>query len=207
LAADTELLDAWAQGDAEAGRALYVRYADRVTRFFARKTRIDTADLVQRTFLKCLDARRRGTVGDAAGLLFSIARNELYDHYRARARDAARFTPERTSLEDLGVGPSAHAAQREEHRMLLGALTKLPIDDQLALELYYWEELPMDDVARVLGITKSAAINRVHRARDRVRGLIRRPSAAEDPSVEDFEEWARSLAGSDVLGDEPAGAG
>jgi len=197
---DTELLDAWAAGDQEAGRAFYGRFADRVTRFFARKLHAEVADLVQRTFLKCLEARRGGAeVGNAAAMLFAVARNELYDAFRARRRAAARFDPDVTSLEELagaGTGASTAVARHEQQRLLLAALRRIPLDDQLALELYYWEELPMADVARVLGTSKSGAINRVHRARGLVRDALEAletTPAIRNDTVEGFETWARSL--------------
>jgi RNA polymerase sigma-70 factor (ECF subfamily) len=199
---DTELLDAWAAGDQESGRAFYGRFADRITRFFARKLHADTADLVQRTFLKALEAHRARPaedIGNPAGLLFAIARNELYDAFRARRRAAERFDPDVTSLDALGAagtGASTAVARHEQQRLLLAALRRIPLDDQLALELYYWEELPMADVARVLGITRSGAINRVHRARGLVRDALEAlettPAMRHD-TVEGFETWARSL--------------
>ena len=165
---DEELLGAWAAGDRDAGRELYQRYAERVTRFFARKTDDELPDLVQRTFLKCLEAAKQGTVGNAAGFLFAIARNELYDQFRRR-RDV---DPAVTSLADVRTGLSSQLARHERERVLHDALAKLPLDSQLALELYYWDDLAMSDVARALATTESAAINRIHRARAQLREML-----------------------------------
>lgn len=184
VAADTELLDGWARGDDAAGKALYERHGPRVVRFFARKTHDDVADLVQRTFLKLLNAKTRGDqIGDVPALLFTVARNELYDRYRKNAALATRFDPEVTTLADVAAsrtGPSTWAAREEERRRLLDALAELPLDTQLAIELYYWEELSMDDVARALGISRSAAINRIHRARQQIGEKLRDPEAIPD---------------------------
>jgi RNA polymerase sigma-70 factor (ECF subfamily) len=197
VASDAELLDAWAAGDAPSGRDFYQRYAGRVARFFSRKTRDDPADLVQHTFLKCLDARKRGVaVQDAGAMLFAVARNELYDHLRRRMRDAARFAPEATSLEETGLGPSQELARHEQQRLLLTALRRIPLDDQIALELYYFEELSMEGVAQALGVGKSAAISRVHRARELVRERLRAMEASPgmiEETATGFETWARSL--------------
>ena len=180
MADDRELLVAWAGGDRDAGRDFYQRYADRVTRFFARKTDDELPDLVQRTFLKCLEAAQKQDIGNPPALLFTIARNELYEHFRARMTDRARFEPEHTSLADVRTGISTRLARHQEERRLAEALAQLPLDAQLALELYYWEELAMEDVARVLGVTASAAINRVHRARKLLREqLAEAPQLAE----------------------------
>ena len=181
---DTQLLDAWVHGDDAAGREFYRRYADRIARFFLRKRGEDAADLVQRTFLKCLEQKKNGApIQRIDAFLFAVARNELYDAFRRDHREGARFDPEVTSLADLRTSPSGRVARDEDARLLLEALRKIPLEYQLAVELYYWEELPMQEVATALGITKSAAINRVHRARDMIRSELDR----------DLESWMKSF--------------
>lgn len=169
---DRELLDAWSRGDDQAGRQFYRRHCDRITALLSRKTSTDVADLVQRVFLRCLDAKKRGTeIERPLGLLLTIARNELYDHLAARSRHA-QFDPAVTSLRDLGPSPSQQLAADQQQQHLLLAMEQLPLDDQLALELYYWEQLPMSTVAQVLRIGRSAALSRVHRARQRLRDRL-----------------------------------
>ncbi|MCH9682910.1 MAG: sigma-70 family RNA polymerase sigma factor [Deltaproteobacteria bacterium] len=164
-------LHAWARGDQEAGRAFYRRHCARITAFFARKTSTDVPDLVQRSFLKCLEAARGDTpVLNPVGLLLTIARHELYDHLGRLHRVA--IDPAVSSLHDLGPSPSQQLAEDERQQRLLSAMDRLPLDDQLALELYYWEQLPMAEVARVLEVGRSAALSRVHRARARLRTLL-----------------------------------
>ena len=188
MRSDHELLAAWAANDRDAGRELYQRYAERVSRFFSRKTSDELPDLVQRTFLKLLETARRGdAIDNPAAFLFAIARNELYDLFGRRSSARERFDPSHTSLADLRTGISTRLDRHQREQLLHDALARLPLDSQLALELYYWEELSMADVARVLGTTESAAINRVHRARkqlrdelgDAVQALETRPAPPE----------------------------
>ena len=211
---DGALLDGWAAGDADAGRRLYRRYCDRITDFFARKTDRDVADLVQRTFARCLQARRDADrrIEHPRAYLFKTATNLLYDHFRAGAR-SQDVEPAATSLADLRTGPATLALRRQAHRRLLLALARIPLDDQIALELSYWEGLPMAELAEVLGVGRSAAISRVHRARARLRAALEALGATEadaTATVTDFEGWRkklRSIAGSSVYsrapGDEP----
>ncbi len=89
--ADDDTLRAWRAGDAAAGRALVDAHFEAVFRFFRNKCNEDVEDLVQTTFAKCLagaDAFR----GQASvrTYLLTIARNELYDHWSRRRRDATR---------------------------------------------------------------------------------------------------------------------
>ena len=192
---DHDLLEAWASGDRTAGRALFERYGDRITRFFVRKVPPhDAADLVQRTFEKALAAGRRNPAIDhLAGWLFAVARNVLYDHLRQRRRHEGH-EPARTSLAVSQTAPSGALARHEAQRRLLAGLLTLSLEEQLALELFYWEDLPMAQVAVALGVTRSAAINRVHRARNRLRDTLAEQArdAMTDPGI-GFTTWARSL--------------
>lgn len=174
---DAELLDAWAEGDTDAGRTLYRRHCDALTTFVARKASDDAADLVQQVFLDLLGARKGGTVIEhPRGFLYRVARNALYDRFKRGLRS---FDPAVTSLQDLATGAASRLVRDESVRLLQEALTTLPLDQQIALELYYWESLPMAQVAEVLEVTKSAAINRVHRARTALREAMVACGASE----------------------------
>lgn len=193
---DRDLLLAWADGDRPAGTEFYRRYADRVTRFFARKMDCDVADLVQRTFLKVLEAQKKGAqIESVGGYLFATARTELYEALREKQK-RGRFEPAVTSLADIGTSPSQVFARSEQQRLLLAALRRIPLDAQVALELYYWERLSMQQVAEALGVTKSAAINRVHRAREQVRSTLAeldRPAHLLNETIKDFEAWVAAV--------------
>jgi RNA polymerase sigma factor (sigma-70 family) len=188
---DVDLLRAWAEGDAAAGKAFYRRHADRLAEFVARKIDRDAADLVQRVFLECVQAQRAGTqIEQPRAYLYAIARNALYDELSARRRHDDRIDPGVTSLRELGPSPSSRVARDERQRLLLAALEALPLDAQLALELYYWEELDMREVAQALGITRSAALNRIHRARAQLRERL-----AQSPASPEVERTLAHVSG------------
>ena len=81
------LLEAWRAGDAAAGEALFERHFDAIYEFFASKLTIDVGDLVQRTFLGCVEARGRFR-GECSfrTFLYAIARLELYGYFLSRHR-------------------------------------------------------------------------------------------------------------------------
>jgi RNA polymerase sigma factor (sigma-70 family) len=80
---DRELLLAWRTGDAVAGQHLIERHLESVHRFFSNKVPGATDDLVQKTFLACVEAVE-AYEGRASfrSYLFAIARNVLFRHYR-----------------------------------------------------------------------------------------------------------------------------
>ena len=100
-----------------------------------------------------------------------------------------------------GAGsPSEHVALREEQRLLLAALRRLPLDLQITLELYYWEHLPVADIAAVLGVPDGTVKSRLARARDGLRRRIAELAASDHVrtgTLKDLDGWARSLR--DVL--------
>lgn len=151
---DRSLFEAWQAGDRDAGQALIERHFDAVLRFFQTKAGADAEDLVQRTFLACVEggARFRGSSSFRA-FLFGIARNVLLEHIRARTK--ARLVDDDfavSSVIALQPGVSTLAFQRAEQRLLVQALQRIPLDLQLGLELHYWEDLSVAELAEVLGI-------------------------------------------------------
>lgn len=184
VATDGELLAAWRTGDREAGRRLFAAHAPTITRFFRNKIDGDIDDLVQRVFLACVESRDRVREGSSfRAYLLRIARNELFDHYLARQRFAARFDPMLTSVIDLGASPSGVAAIAQRDTTITAALRRLPLELQTALELHYWEELSTAEMAEVLGIPQGTVKTRLLRARERLREAMRELGPDEPPDI------------------------
>lgn len=162
---DDQLLERWRAGDSEAAERLFARHFDRIFRFFHTKLPAEAADLTQRTFLRALEAKTRIANSDRVlAYLYGIARHLLMDHFRGQARRDWQAIS-RTSLQDLRRSPSQHLIVDENRRMLLYALEQLPLDLQLLLELYYWEDQPIGIIAEVLEMPKGTVKSRLHRAR------------------------------------------
>lgn len=166
MTTDFELLDAWRDGDARAGNALFERHFESVCRFFRSKLGDEVEDAVQRTFLACVESRDRFRGSSSfKTYLFAIARRKLGDHLRKEAR--CRISPMST-MESLGPwfpSPSTLVREDEELRRLLEALRRLPIDQQIAVELFYWEGLAAPELAEVLDVPEGTVRSRLRRAR------------------------------------------
>ncbi len=194
---DAELLLAWRAGDEQAGRALVERHIEGLYAFFRSKLAGEVDDHIQRVFLSLVEARDR--IQDAQSLrvyLFRVARNELYTHFRRRRTDLVGTALGDVSVEDLGERPSQWLARRQEQRLLVRALRRLPLDDQIALELFYWERLTGGQIARVLGMPEGTVRTRLRRARHDLHTWIQRlaatPHLARSTS-DDLERWVASL--------------
>ncbi|MCH9681575.1 MAG: sigma-70 family RNA polymerase sigma factor [Deltaproteobacteria bacterium] len=194
---DFELLDAWRAGDRMAGNALFDRYFDSLFRFFRNKVSEGADDLVQQTFLACVQTRDRFR-GDASfrTYLFTAARSKLYTYLDKRRREGAAVDYGVTSCADLGVSPSGIVAHNEQQRMLLTALRLLPVDLQVALELFYFEQIRGPELAQVLAVPEGTVRSRLRRGRDILRSqlqqLLESPDMV-DSTMTDLESWAAAL--------------
>lgn len=197
MTTDLDLLLNWRAGDAAAGEALFKRHFDSIYRFFASKVQRDIDELVQTTFLNCVRARDQfRSQSSFRTYLFTIARNELYRYLRRRQRDDARLDFSVTSLADICVTPRTKIAGDQDRQKLLRALRKLPLEQQLLLELHYWEELPPVELAEVFDIAHATARTRLFRARGALREQMERLAdvpATSYESIESLDAWARSL--------------
>ena len=162
---DRTLLARWDEGDEEAGQALFARHFDAVFRSFAHRVTDDTDELVQRTFLGALSARARFR-GDSSfrTFLFAIARRQLLKFFEQRHR-GKRITFATVSLADLGASVETRIARSQLQARLLEHMRTLPVDQQMALELHYWEELPVKEIAEILDAPVGTIKRWMHEAR------------------------------------------
>lgn len=194
---DYDLLRAWQAGDDRAGERLFRRHYKLVLRFFHNKAGAQAHDLVQRTFLGCLEARER-IRGDASfrAFLFGVARNVLFDHYRLARRDRDHLDFGSVSAEDLRPTPSSILAQAREVELLLRALRKIPIEGQIILEMYYWEGMRAHEIGEALDMPEPTVRTKIRRARLRLEQLIQESNASpalRQSTVEGLETWARRI--------------
>lgn len=176
MQSDEELLSAWRDGDARAGKELFERHFKALRRFFTNKVDLhEVEDLMQRSFMGCLEAVERYR-GDASfrTFLFSIGRRQLYKHFRDSRVQAGRRADDLsvTSVEALGRTPSSLVGAQEEEEILLRALQRISVDHQTVLELHYWEQLTTEEIASVCDIAPATVRTRLHRARHALRDRV-----------------------------------
>ena len=164
------LLTRWRDGDRSAGGRLIKRYSGLLLRFFGTKVGEEADDLVQQTFVACTE--RKGAIQNPASFrayLLAIARAVLVEHFRRKSRHARRFDALETSAADLDPTPSQHLAKNEERRLMGEALRRIPLELQVALELYYWEGMAGPELAAALGLPEGTVRTRLRRGRQLVR--------------------------------------
>jgi RNA polymerase sigma-70 factor (ECF subfamily) len=184
MTTDAALLAA-ARADPEAFRELYGRYADRIHRYFLRRTReAESAyDLTAETFAQAWVVRARFVDladGSAAPWLYGIARNVLLMSVRRGEleRGAAQRLGVLERLGRDGAAAAATAAAPPGTAWADGAdelLDTLPPSQREAVRLRVLEDLDYAEVAAQLGTSPSAARVRVHRGLSALRARLRTP--------------------------------
>lgn len=194
MKSDAELFERWSAGDEVAGEELFRRYFDAIARFFRNKATDDWPELVQKTFLTCVEARAsfRGD-GSFRSFLFGIAYHQLLRSYRDRGNERLDFTER--SAHDLEPTASACVAKHEEERLLLAALRRIPVELQVVLELHYWEEMSVTACAEVLDLPVGTVKTRLRRARARLDVELRQLASGPvlEATVSRLDEWAAGL--------------
>lgn len=194
---DAELLEAWRTGETSAGAELIARNTEFLARFFANKVDESIDDLLQATFLRCVESRDR--IRDPAkfrSYLLSIAHRELLAYFRSRSRERGLFSAQSTSVWDIAPRPSTVVVQQEEQRLLAEALRRIPLAFQIALELYYWQDFTAPRIAEALELPEGTIRSRLRRGRELLLEQMQALRASDvygRPSLEDLERWARSV--------------
>lgn len=100
--------------------------------------------------------------GDAASLrpwFLAIVANECRMSRRTRWWSVLKFG-------ELSSGHEVHESQTDLHRALL----RMSPEERLPLILHFYLDLPLEEVARTLRVSPSAARSRIYRAAKRLRG-------------------------------------
>lgn len=178
---DSRMLRAWRQGDAEAGHELFTRQYETIYRFFDSKIKRDILELVEGTFRDCLRGADAFGETDARVALLMFATSRLYDYFRLEhvlegvVSTERAFDPAMHSLQALGGYPSTMIGTEPELRLLREAVPRIPLGEQILLELCFEEErLTGKALARVLGVDARTLPSRLESAWSHLEGELSR---------------------------------
>lgn len=153
--------------DEAAFRRWYDGALPRVYRYILARCGGDAAlaeELTQQTFLEAIRHRTQFQGrSDVITWLCAIGRRKLVDHHRRRQREERRALRLQQLAADDSSGVPETAA---EVRAILDTLAP---DQRLALTYRYLDQLPVAEIARLLGRSESAAESLLSRARDAFR--------------------------------------
>ena len=164
-------------GDRQAFAAVVNLYQGSLFGFLGRMG-LDQAhaeDLAQETFIRAWQnlGRYRQELGAFSTWLFTIARNLALNEL-ARAAHARELPPNEDTPEPAceEPGPEAALAAKQLRRRLQRVLRQMPLGDRSVLALAYTHELELSAIAQIEGCSTGAVKTRLHRARQKLRGLL-----------------------------------
>lgn len=168
---DAELVAEVLAGNHHAFRTLVGRHQEFLYRYATRMLgdRQDAADVLQESFLRAFRSLDRcRDPADFRAWLFVIVANQC------RTAGAARRRHDHVPLDAVpeAIGAVAPEAGQDDGASLRGALARLGEDDRELLTLKYLEDQSVDDIGRLLGLTRSAVKMRLLRAREALRRLL-----------------------------------
>jgi RNA polymerase sigma-70 factor (ECF subfamily) len=172
-ASDATLLRMIAGGDRQAMHLLFSRHNARVYRFVLRiiGNASSAEDIVSDTFL---DVWRRaggfGSKSQPSTWLLAIARNKAASALRRPAD--AHLDDSALALEEPADDPEAALDKKHRGATIRACLLQLSSAHREVLDLVYYHEKTIEEVAQIIGSPAGTVKTRMHYARQRMRELL-----------------------------------
>jgi RNA polymerase sigma-70 factor (ECF subfamily) len=171
---DAALIQSIATGDKHAMRILFARHNVRVYRFLLRLVANEATaeDLVSEVFLDVWrQAAKFQARSQVSTWLLAIAR------YKALALLRRRSTEERdeeqaAAIEDPGASPEVMIENRQKTDILRKCLAQLSPTHREVIDLVYYHEKSIDEVAEITGVPQNTVKTRMFYARKRIAELM-----------------------------------
>ena len=172
---DEDLVESIARGDKDAMRVLYARHGVRVYRFILRMTGDVSLseDLLSEVFFNVWrQADTFEAKSKVSTWLLAIARYKAMSALRRRRSDEQLDDAKAAVIEDPSDGPeiTLHATQRSA--LVRKCLTKLAPAHRQVIDLVYYHEKSVEEVAQVVGIPANTVKTRMFYARARMAQLL-----------------------------------
>ena len=167
------------RSDTEAFEAMVLRHERMIYLLCLRMTgnADDAQDCAQEAFLNAYRAygRFRRQASEKTWL-YRIAYNACLDFLRKRRGEAsldalreAGFDP----ADSARPQPGEEAERNELRRQIQQAVMQLPEDQRAVLILRDFQQMPYDEIARVLDVNEGTVKSRLNRAREKVKNILR----------------------------------
>jgi RNA polymerase sigma-70 factor, ECF subfamily len=171
---DAALVASIARGDKRALRTLYVRHHVRLFRFLLRLVKDPSCaeDLVSDVFLDVWrQAERFERRSQVSTWLMGIARHKALSALRRRTTEELDEAAA-ALIEDPADNPEAALAKRETGALLRNCLTELSAAHREIVDLVYYHEKTIEEVAEIVGVPLNTVKTRMFYARQRIAELM-----------------------------------
>lgn len=174
---------------------IYDVYSGLILAYAAARTTdsADAADIVAETFSVAWRRIDDVPAGDEARpWLYGVARKVLANHHRGSRR--RRRLDDRIAAQVANVVDPATAVDGPDRDAIAAAFISLSDRDREVLALVGWEQLDRDEIATVIGISRSTVRVRLHRARKRFESALAEEGVKRTDAVRHGPgRWATAL--------------
>ncbi len=172
--ADEALISRIADGDRLAMQVLFARHNVRIYRFVLRLTRNEAAaeDVISDVFLDVW--RKAGSFRGGSQVstwLLSIARFKALSVLRRRT-EAELNDETAETLEDESDDPGITLQKKDKGEVLRRCLTQLSPDHREIIDLVYYHEKSVEEVAAIVGIPEGTVKTRMFHARKKLADVL-----------------------------------
>lgn len=150
---------------------LYRAHHRSVLAYCLRRTDRETAyDVTAEVFVVAVRRAEEVPIGEAAlPWLYGTAFKVLSNQRRSTKRFLALARRSAGAASRSFPGADIQVVRSSEYEEVAAALEQLPARDREVLRLATWEELPRQEIAELLGISRSGVDKRISRALQRIR--------------------------------------
>jgi RNA polymerase sigma-70 factor, ECF subfamily len=175
--ADESLIGAIARGDDGAMTRLYERYRIRVFRFIVRIVGDAqlAEDLLSEVFLEVWrQAGKFRMHSQVSTWILAIARFKAWSARGQARHDADVDDAEGRCIEDSADSPETAVLKKDRAAQLRRCLAQLSPDHQEIIDLAYYHEKTITEIAQIIHVPRNTIKTRMFYARKRLEGLLKR---------------------------------
>jgi RNA polymerase sigma-70 factor, ECF subfamily len=175
-ASDTALLTAVAAGDRRAMQVLYARHSVRVFRFILRMINNPSLaeDLVSEVFLDVWrNARSFKAKSQVSTWLLAIARNKAFSAFRRRSDEQLDDDDALAVVGDPADDPEALMEKEDRSAIVQKCLAQLSPAHREILDLVYYHEKSIGEIAEIVGIPAGTVKTRAFYARSHMEKFLK----------------------------------
>ena len=172
---DEALIERIAAGDKLAMQVLFARHQVRVYRFVLRLVRDQSVaeELIGEVFLDVWrQAGRFEARSTASTWLLAIARYKALSALRRRT-DQELDDEKAATIEDPGDNPEVSVLKKNKGEVLRQCLSALTPEHREIIDLVYYHEKSVEEVAQIVGINENTVKTRMFYARKRLSELLK----------------------------------
>ncbi len=171
---DGKLLDGIANGDRSAFTEFYQRHNRALFAFLVKMVRDRelAEEVLNETMLDVWrQAGRFEGKSSVTTWLFSIGHHKAVSRLR-RMREVALDEEVAANIEDSGPTPDKLASDNDMSRLLARLIERLSLDHREILQLAYYQEFSVQEIAEVLDLPENTVKTRMFYARQRLKALL-----------------------------------